>query len=258
MPELPDLIVFAENLRASLKGKNVQSVDYHNGNRLNVSPMEFRNALCNTSIVSVQQSGKEIEFLFSNKMTLFVHLMLTGRFSMVKDSDSVRFKVLTMVFDDGTSLVVNVPKKLVTVKLNPIPSTVPDALEVNGTYLRRKISERPRTLAKAFLIDQAIIRGIGNAYADEILWQARISPKSAVGKIPDHVIEELLASISSVLTWAVQEIKRESPQIISGEVRNFLHVHQPKRSESPTGHRIIKAKVASRPTYFTAEQVLYI
>ena len=184
--------------------------------------------------------------------------MLTGRFSMVKDSDSVRFKVLTMVFDDGTSLVVNDPKKLVTVKLNPIPSTVPDALEVNGTYLRRKISERPRTLAKAFLIDQAIIRGIGNAYADEILWQARISPKSAVGKIPDHVIEELLASISSVLTWAVQEIKRESPQIISGEVRNFLHVHQPKRSESPTGHRIIKAKVASRPTYFTAEQVLYI
>ena len=114
------------------------------------------------------------------------------------------------------------------------------------------MSERPRT------IDQSIVRGIGNAYADEILWQAKISPKSAVGKIPDYVIEELLASIKSVLTEAVEEIKKISPKIISGEVRDFLRIHHPDRSESPTGHRIIKQQVASKTTYFTAEQVLYI
>ena len=258
MPELPDLIVFAENLMVSLKGKKVQSVDYHKDKRLNVSHTELRNALCNTSVVSVKQSGKEIEFLFSNKTTLFVHLMLSGRFSMVKDPDSVKFKVLTMIFDDGASLVVSDPKNLVTVNLNPAPSMVPDALEVDGVYLRKKMSERPRTLAKAFLIDQSIVRGIGNAYADEILWQAKISPKSAVGKIPDYVIEELLASIKSVLTEAVEEIKKISPKIISGEVRDFLRIHHPDRSESPTGHRIIKQQVASKTTYFTAEQVLYI
>ena len=92
MPELPDLIVFAENLMVSLKGKKVQSVDYHKGRRLNVGHTELRNALCNTSVVSVQRSGKEIEFLFSNKTTLFVHLMLFGQFSMVKDPDSVSSK----------------------------------------------------------------------------------------------------------------------------------------------------------------------
>lgn len=207
MPELPDLIVFAENLMVSLKGKKVQFVDYHKDKRLNVSHMELRNALCQTSVALVQRSGKEIEFLFSNKTTLFVHLMLAGRFSIVKDPDSIKFKVLTVIFDDGASLVVSDPKNLVTIKLNPVPSTVPDALEIDGAYLRRKISEKPRTLAKAFLIDQAIVRGIGNAYADEILWQAKISPKSAVGKIPAHVIDELLASIKSVLTGAVKEIK---------------------------------------------------
>lgn len=257
MPELPDLIVFAENLMASLKGRKVQSVDYHKDKRLNVSLTELRRALCNTSVVSVQRSGKEIEFLFSNKTTLFVHLMLSGRFSIVNDPDSVKFKVLTMILDDGASLVVSDPKNLVTIKLNPAPSTVPDALEVDGAYLRKKISEKPRTLAKAFLIDQAIVRGIGNAYADEILWQAKISPKSAVGKIPAHVIDELLASIKSVLTGAVKEIKRVSPKIISGEVRDFLRIHHPDRSESPTGHRIIKERVASKTTYFTTEQVLY-
>ena len=123
-----------------------------------------------------------------------------------------------------------------TVRVNPIPSSVPDALDVDETYLRRKIAERSRVRAKPFLMDQAIIRGIGNAYADEILWQARISPKSTVGRIPDHVIDDFLMSIRSVLTEAIEEIKRQSPEAISGEVRDFLRVHNSKRSaEKPDG-----------------------
>lgn len=111
---------------------------------------------------------------------------------------------------------------------------------------------------KAFLIDQSILRGIGNAYVDEILWHARIAPKSVVGKIPDHVIEDLLISIKSVLTEAIDEIKKRKPETISEEVRDFLRVHNPDRSESPTGHRIMTEQVASRITYFTEEQVLYV
>jgi len=131
-------------------------------------------------------------------------------------------------------------------------------LSAIGTYLRRKISKRPKKQVKAFLVDQAVLRGIGNAYADEILWQAKIAPKSAIGKIPDRVIDELIASIKSVLTGAVAEIKKRSPNIISGEVRDFLCVHNPNRSESPTGHRILTEKVASKLTYFTDEQTLYV
>jgi formamidopyrimidine-DNA glycosylase len=257
MPELPDLAVYAENLMARLEGKTVQSVDYHRDARLNTSHEELRNSLCNTSIASVERSGKEIAFFFSNKATLFVHLMLSGRFIITSDPDSVRFRVLTIGFEGSLSLVVSDPKGLVIVKMNPIPSSVPDALEIDGTYLRRKIAEKPRVRAKAFLVDQSIIRGIGNAYADEILWQARISPTSAVGKIPDHLIDDFLTSIRSVLIEAIAEIKRQSPEIISGEVRDFLRAHNSKRSESPTGHRIMKEKKGSQITYFTQEQVLY-
>jgi formamidopyrimidine-DNA glycosylase len=257
LPELPDLAVYAENLMARLEGKTVQSVDYHRDARLNTSHEELRNSLCNTSIASVERSGKEIAFYFSNNATLFVHLMLSGRFIITSDPDSVRFRVLTIGFEGSLSLVVSDPKGLVIVKMNPIPSSVPDALEIDGTYLRRKIAEKPRVRAKAFLVDQAIIRGIGNAYADEILWQARISPTSAVGKIPDHLIDDFLASIRSVLIEAIAEIKRQSPEIISGEVRDFLRAHNSKRSESPTGHRIMKEKKGSQITYFTQEQVLY-
>jgi formamidopyrimidine-DNA glycosylase len=146
----------------------------------------------------------------------------------------------------------------VALNLNPPPSSVPDALEIDGSYLRRKISEKPRKGVKAFLLDQEILRGIGNAYADEILWQARIAPKSVVGKLPDRVIDELLVSIRSVLTDAIEQIKKRSPETISREVRDFLRVHNPNRSESPTGHRIMTEKVAQRITYFTEEQVLYL
>ena len=258
MPELPDLAVYAENLMARLKGKTVQSVDYHRDARLNTSHEELRNSVCNTSLASVERSGKEIAFSFSNKATLFVHLMLYGKFTIAPDPGSVRFRVLTIGFEDGLSLVVSDHRGLVTVRVNPIPSSVPDALDVDGTYLRRKIAERSRVRAKPFLMDQAIIRGIGNAYADEILWQARISPKSTVGKIPDHVIDDFLMSITSVLTGAIEEIKRQGPEIISGEVRGFLRVHNSKRSESPTGYQIMKEKKGTQITYFTDEQVLYV
>ena len=165
---------------------------------------------------------------------------------------------MTIGFEDGLALVVSDHRGLVTVKVNPIPSSVPDALAVDKTYLRRKIAEKQRARAKAFLMDQAIIRGIGNAYADEILWQARISPKSTVGRIPDHVIDDFLTSIRSVLTEAIEEIKRQSPEINSGEVRDFLRIHNSKRSESPTGYQIMKEKKGSQITYFTQEQVLYV
>jgi formamidopyrimidine-DNA glycosylase len=81
---------------------------------------------------------------------------------------------------------------------------------------------------------------------------------SAVGRIPDRVIDELLTSIKSVLTDAIEQIKKQSPNTISEEVRDFLRVHNPNRSESPTGHRIMMERVASRITYFTDEQVLYV
>ena len=67
-----------------------------------------------------------------------------------------------------------------------------------------------------------------------------------------------MASIRSVLIDAIENIKREKPETISDEVRGFLRVHNPDRSESPTGHRIMTEGVASRITYFTEEQVLYV
>ena len=142
MPELPDLAVFSENLQARLQGKTVHSVECHKGIRLNMSSEELRNALCNTSIASVRRAGKEMEFVFSNQATLFVHLMAEGKFHITLVPAAVRFQMLTLSLGEE-SLVVSDPEGQVSLKLNPSPSSVPDALAVDGTYLRRKIAEKP-------------------------------------------------------------------------------------------------------------------
>lgn len=141
MPELPDLAVFSENLEARLQGKLVHSVECQRPIRSNTSPEGLRCSLSNTSIASVRRSGKEIAFVFSNQATLLVHLMLKGKFSITRDPGTVTFRMFTLGLGDE-SLVVSDREGRMTLNLNPSPSSVPDALEVDGTYLRRKISER--------------------------------------------------------------------------------------------------------------------
>ena len=123
-------------------------------------------------------------------------------------------------------------------------------------FLKEKLSKK-RTNIKTFLLDQKNIRGIGNAYADEILWEAGISPFSDCNKIPDAKIKELTKTIKSVLEDAIKQIKKTHPDIISGEVRDFLKIHNSKKEESPTGGKILNTTINSRITYYSEEQELF-
>lgn len=257
MPELPDLTVFAENLHRRFAGKTVKTIECHSDKRLNATPEELGTAAAGKILQRVERWGKEVEFTFADGTRLLVHLMLAGRFVVTERPGGLRDRIVTIAFEDGPALVVTDLKSMARIALNPKETEVPDALEAGADYLRRKAAQKTRTLAKAFLIDQAVLRGIGNAYADEILWEARISPKAAVGRIPGEIIDELAAAIRKVLTEATEKIKAGNPGIIGGEIRDFLLVHNPARAQSPTGHPILREKIASKTTYYTQEQVEY-
>lgn len=251
MPELPDLAVFAENLDRMVTGKKIVAVAPQ-GLR------ELTGALLDTRIERVERWGKEVRFHTGNGTDIFVHLMLTGGFLVAPVGKPVSSPVLTITFEDGKLLAVTDPKGWAKVALGPREEGAPpDALDVTAGYLRRTFSKKPKMLAKAFLIDQRLLRGIGNAYADEILWEARISPKSAVGKIPPDAVEALASAMPVVLNNATDYLRKHHPGIISGEIRDFLAVHHPTRKVSPTGHRIIVEQISSKKTYHTDEQKLY-
>lgn len=258
MPELPDLTVFAENLSKQVVREKVVKVVWHERGRLNVGADELSGALVGSSISEVERSGKETLFKMNNGNRLFVHLMLQGKFVLAPRQKTASFPIMTLAFEDGKTLTVQDPKAMVMISLNPSRDhEAPDALELNPELLKRLIGVKPRMLAKAFLIDQKIVRGIGNAYADEILWKAAISPRSVMGTLPEEAIDELVRAVHSVLNSAIEQLRRDHPAIIAGEIRDFLAVHNPSRKVSPTGHPIQVETISSKKTYFTDEQVLY-
>jgi formamidopyrimidine-DNA glycosylase len=260
MPEIPELTVFAENLAKAVVGEKIVKAAYHRKKRLNVSPEELSTALVSSKISDVKRVGKEICFTLSNGASVVIHLMLSGGFQLTTDDkiDDVKYPVLTLCFGDRSALAVTDPKGWVTVELNPRrKAEVPDAMSITADYLKSKFQKRQRMAIKTFLVDQDLIGGIGNAYADEILWKARISPKSAVGKLPPDAIKSLVESIPEVLKEGIDYIRKHHPEIVSGEVRDSLKVHGASRKLSPTGSKIIKEQILSKTTYYTEEQKLY-
>jgi formamidopyrimidine-DNA glycosylase len=256
MPELPDLQVFSRNLDKRLKGKKVESIKVPVTKKLKSTVKELNNTLRGQSVKKIYREGKELHIEFSKGDVLGLHLMLNGDLHLFDGEFKNKHTILEIFFDDETGLALTDWQQMATPTLNPETKTAPDALELDLDYLKQRLS-KTRTSIKNLLLDQKIIRGIGNAYADEILWDAGISPFSASNKIPAEKVKALAKSIKSVLHAAEKNIMKKDPDIISGEVRDFLLIHNAKKKESPGGDKIQVKAIGGRKTYFTSEQELF-
>jgi formamidopyrimidine-DNA glycosylase len=256
MPELPDLQVFSGNLNKMLAGKTLRKVVIENNKKLKNTAAEFKN-LEGKKLKKIYRAGKELYFEF-DKDVLAMHLMLRGQLYIFEKENTHKYTIIELLFDDDTGLALTDFQGAANAHLNPEEKTAPDALsdEMNTAFLKEKLAAT-RTAIKTVLLDQHIVRGIGNAYADEILWEAGISPFSAANKIPADKIKALASAIKKVLADAEKQIKKEKPEIISGEVRDFLKIHNAKKKESPSGGLIEQKPIGGRKTYFTNEQELY-
>ena len=261
MPELPDLCVYSENLKKRILNKKIASVAIGNPYKIN-SPEAFNEKLLGTSIEDIVREGKELRFLLGNDNSFNVHLMLNGKFHIRNqdEAEKIRSKIITLFFEDGQAFVIADEGGLCKVTLNSKASKVPDALSEDFTfdYFLGIAKKSAYKNVKAVLIDQKIVRGIGNAYVDEILWKADISPESPLGRIPEEKLKDLFLAIPFILNEAIETIKKIAPDLISGEQRSFLKVHNPRKKFTDEGDKIIKKTVASKYTYFTDKQKLYI
>ena len=258
MPELPDLQVFSRNLHKKLAGKKLNKLSIPVTKRIKVSVAGFKKALLGQVISMVYREGKELHIAFKNGNVLGLHLMLHGDLHFLEGNNQEKHTIIELRFDDGTGLALTDWQKMATPTLNPETREAPDALSKSITvdFLQEQL-QKTRSTVKSLLLDQHIIRGIGNAYADEILWDARISPFSVSNKIPRDKVKTLGRSIKKVLNQAENQILKKHPEIISGEIRDFLQIHHSKKTESPTGAVILNKVSGSRKTYYTEEQVEY-
>jgi formamidopyrimidine-DNA glycosylase len=258
MPELPDLQVFGRNLTKTFVGKTLKEISVPNKKKLNVPVDKLKTGLENQKLVAINRIGKELHFEFKNGNALALHLMLRGKLYKFEKANAEKYTILELLFTDHSGLAMTDFQGQATPTFNPDTREAPDAFseKVNFAFLKEQLM-KSKAVIKNLLLDQHIIRGIGNAYADEILWDAGISPFSISNKIPEAKIKALLKSIKSVLRKAEESILKTHPDIISGEIRDFMVIHNAKKEHSPTGAPIQVKKSSARKTYYTKEQTFF-
>jgi len=258
MPELPDLQVFSSNLNKAFLGKKLMKLTIIHGKNLSVTEAQLKKAISGASIKTIHREGKELIFDFDNGNSISLHMMLKGILVLFQDKNEAKNTLVEFHFDKGKGLALTDQLKQARIMLNPPEKNVPDALstKLNTKYLRGELAKFKGNV-KSFLVDQDIIRGIGNAYADEILYVAGISPFSLAQKIPKEKIKLIASSIKKVLKDAEKSIRSINPEIVGGEERSFLKVHHPKKEKTAKGETINVEQIKGRSTYYTDSQVLY-
>lgn len=256
MPELPDLNVFSKNLSESLAGKKLVGIvlSRYVSSR---AASGMTKALKGKVLEEVYREGKELRFLFKAGQVLGIHLMLRGKLVWIESGILPPYTLAQFLFSGGRKLALTDPQKLAKVQLNPDDPAVPDALSAEAGITFWKSLLKSRAIIKNIMLNQHMVRGIGNAYADEILWTARISPFSTGNKIPDKKINALARALKKVVKNAEKQIRLRAPGIIGGEVRDFLVIHNAKKKASPGGSLIKHSVNGGRKTYYTDEQELF-
>ena len=254
MPELPDVEVFSKNLDKVFGGRELRKVKVVNGKKLPDTAQALTKNLEGKKLKRIYRSGKELRFEFSDGTLLGLHLMLTGDMYVFDKKNDHHSTIIELYFEGGKNFALTDRMRNAHIKLNPVDKNGVDALELDFKYLKTLFNRK--TTIKNIMLDQDLIRGIGNGYSDEILWETRISPYSIASAMPDEKIKELVKSIPKVLKEATLKIDKAYPGKINDEVKEFLKIHR-RTENSPTGRPIQIDMKGSRKTYYTDEQVLY-
>ncbi|RZK43328.1 MAG: formamidopyrimidine-DNA glycosylase [Pedobacter sp.] len=256
MAELPDLAVFAATLSRKFVGKTLSYLEVKHEKKLNVSAGELQSALEEKKLDKVERYGKTLRLHFGDQV-LQLHLMLRGDlFDVVKGEEYVKSSIIRLMFSGDRGFEVRDFQKQASMTLGPADLKSPDAMEISQEEFAALLGKK-HVKVKEVLMDQKLIRGIGNAYSDDMLWHARISPFSVASAIPAKAVKVLYSSMHEVLDQAIADIGKASGDEFKGELRDFMLVHRNGLEKSPSGAEIKYEKIDGRGTYFTDEQQLF-
>lgn len=218
MPELPDIVVYIEALEKRIQGSVLERVRV-------ASPFLLRTAVPPLSsvegkkIVELRRLGKRICFGLEGDLWLVLHLMIAGRLHWYNERAKAAKGRSLAVFEFSTgSLTLTEAGTQKRASLHVVQGEAglenlnPGGLEVfdaTGEEFARAIRAKNHTLKRA-LTDPRILSGIGNAYSDEILFDARLSPFTLTQKLSDEEVERLFASIKRTLNEWVERLRAEA------------------------------------------------
>ena len=213
MPELPDVETFRRYVQATSRARRVDAVEVPDPHVLGTTAPEgaLRRALCGRELTSLARHGKWLFARVDGGPWLAVHFGMTGRPVHVGSQEPMPAHArLVLHLAGGDRLVLDDPRRFAKVELVEDPGAFardrglgPDAMAVDRDLLAALLSRRRGSL-KSALLDQRLIAGIGNIYADEILFQARLHPAGEVADLSAGGIAELHRAMRGVLEIAVE------------------------------------------------------
>jgi len=269
MPELPEVEHVVRGLRRAVLGRRVVAVDVNLPRLLaGVSPASFKRKLRGARIQAVNRRGKYILIEFDNALVLLVHLRMTGKFLCIGPEQSLPpYSHVVFYLDDDRRLVFCDMRqfgriRLVAAKklsaLPQIETLAPEPFtdDFSFDYFLGTLARSRRSL-KQLLLDQTRILGLGNIYASEALFLARISPLKAADRLSKARALRLHQAIRDVLQEAIDAGSTLRIDLTDGEgsyfgtTERFWRVYE--RAGEPCvncGTRIKREVQGGRSTYF--------
>jgi formamidopyrimidine-DNA glycosylase len=244
VPELPDIKVYVDALGDRIQGHTLEGMRINNPFVVrSISPMPSEAA--GLTVTGVGHQAKRIVISLEQDVRIFMHLMIAGRLHW-KDKRAPlkgRNQLAALDFDSGTLVLTEAgTKRRAAIHLARGATASAtydrgglDPLTITETRFRERLSEENHTLKRA-LTDQRLLAGIGNAYSDEILLAARLSPFKQTQGLNDDEWQRLYAATRDTLNHWIDRLRREAGDGFPGKVTAFregMAVHGRYRKPCP-------------------------
>lgn len=284
MPELPEVETVRAGLNDYIVGKTVASVTSDTLKSFVASKNDSDAFLLGATIMHIRRRAKALMIDLSTQYSLLVHLKMTGqlvyvdaknsadRFGAGHPSDSLIGELpdkstrVIVTFTDGSHLYFNDQRKFGWMKLLPtaeiahvpfITALGPEPLapDFTAAQFAERFKNHPKTTIKAALLNQSVVAGVGNIYADESLWGAKIHPSRTVVSITTPEFEALYNEIRAVMTLAIKKGGSSNRTYVNargekGKYMDFARVFRREGQPCPRcGTVIEKIRVAGRGTH---------
>jgi formamidopyrimidine-DNA glycosylase len=261
MPEIPDLEAIRGFLIQRLPGVRIERADFLIPVVFRVPKEEFARVLEGNTFGETTRRGKFLLFGLGSGHLLVINPMRTGRFQYVPSDKKKKARTaMAIVLEGGWELRYSDDRLmgkiyLVTrAKLMDVPQFKdmgPDALEISEKEFKQRI-RKFTGIIKNILVNLRFVAGIGNAYADEILFAARIHPYRKRTALKEDDIERIYAAIHRVFDWATPIVAEQMRgELNYEERRDFLKIHRKGGRPCPVcGTRITEITAGQRITDF--------
>ncbi len=270
MPELPEVELVAQSLNKLVSNRKIVVAELlrerlapHN------SIEDFAERLAATTINHVTRRGKHILFDLDNGQTLIAHLRMSGRFMLLPtERENPKYTHASFFFADESRLVFQDQRHFGFMRVvetenlhetKELKSLAPEPFGEDFTkkYLRDVLKTSKKSL-KEFLLDQTKVTGLGNIYASEAMFLAKINPQTPANEVSTRKVNDLFEKIRDVLAESISHgsTLNVDPENIDGSYYGggFSHGWRVYDRENEScvncGTKIVRLKQAGRSTYF--------